>query len=201
MDLKTQSIEEVLKVFGSKLIQKARANLNKKKGRAGGKLFSQMSYDIVKKDNSVTFEMKFGEAEDYWMYVDQGVRGKGGYKGRGNLRGVGSPFRFGSRTGRKNGLRFAIREWVGKKGIKGRVQSDWINKKGAGRFITKKSLVFLISRAIYLRGLERSRFITKPYQDMIGDLRKSLELAAKEDITKTDDEYLKTQNFQITINL
>ena len=199
--MEIKSIEEVLTTFGSKLIQKARANLNKKKGRAGGTLFNQISYDIEKTETSVKFKINFGQAEDYWIFVDQGVRGKGGYKGRGNLRGVGSPFRFGTRTGKKNGLRRAIERWVLKKGIRGRIQSDWKDKRGAGRFITKKSLVFLISRAIYLRGLERSRFITKPFEDMVDDLKKSIAIAGKVDYEKEEDLYLKKQNLKLKISL
>ena len=200
-DFKTTAIKEVLTSFGSKLIQKARANLNKKKGRANGTLFNQMSYDIVETENSLKFEMNFGQAKDYWAFVDQGVRGKGGYKGRGNLRGVGSPFRFGTRSGKENGLRLAIERWVLKKGIRGRIKSDWKDKKGAGRFITKKSLVFLISRAIYLRGLERSRFISKPFEDMIDDLKVSIAMAGKVDIEQTEQVYLQKQKFNLKISL
>ena len=200
-DFKTTAIKEVLTSFGSKLIQKARANLNKKKGRANGTLFNQMSYDIVETENSLKFEMNFGQASEYWAFVDQGVRGKGGYIGRGNLRGVGSPFRFGTRSGKENGLRLAIERWVLKKGIRGRIKSDWKDKKGAGRFITKKSLVFLISRAIYLRGLERSRFISKPFEDMIDDLKVSIAMAGKVDIEQTEHVYLQKQKFNLKISL
>ena len=200
-EFKVTAIEDVLTAFGSGLIKKARANLNKKPGRAGGTLFNEMSYDIEKTDTNVKFKMNFGNAEDYWDFVDQGVRGKGGYKGRGNLRGVGSPYRFGTRTGKKNGLRKAIREWVYKKNIIGRARKGWKSNKGAGRFITKKSLVFLISRAIYLRGLERSLFITKPFNEMIKNLQHNIELAAKEDVGKSEDEYLKTQNLKIKISI
>ena len=189
--MEIKSIEEVLTTFGSKLIQKARANLNKKKGRAGGTLFNQISYDIEKTETSVKFKMNFGQAEDYWIFVDQGVRGKG----------VGSPFRFGTRKGPKNGLRRAIERWVLKKGIRGRIQSDWKDKRGAGRFITKKSLVVLIRKAIYLRGLERSRFITKPFEDMLDDLKESIAIAGKVDYEKEEDLYLKKQNLKLKISL
>jgi len=37
--------------------------------------------------------------------------------------------------------------------------------------------VFLISRSIYQRGLERTRFITKPYEDMVRDLPNELATA------------------------
>lgn len=200
-DFKTIAIEKALTSFGSKLIEKARSNLNKE-DKAGGTLYSQMSYDIEKTETGLKFKMDFGNAENYWAFVDQGVRGKGGYKGRGNLRGVGSPFRFGTKSGRPGGLKEAIRDWVFKKKIRGRVRADWKGSKGkGGRFITKDSLVFLITRAIYTRGLKRSRFITKPFNDMIDDLKKTMQLAVKDDVGTSQDEYLKTQDLNIKISL
>jgi len=182
MDIETTEIEAILSSFGSKLIEKARANLNKKGKRAKGTLFNEMSYDIEKTMSGIKFKMDFGSADDYWMFVDQGVKGAGGFSGSGRMRGGTTDFRFGTGTGPKGGLRRAIRRWIDIKGIKGRIQKDWKNNKGAGRFITKDSLVFLISRSIYQRGLERTRFITKPYDDMIGDLNAEIAEAFAVDI-------------------
>ena len=181
MELETKQLEAILSSFGSKLIEKARANLNKKGKRAKGTLFNEMSYDIEKTPRGVKFVMDFGSAEDYWIFVDQGVKGAGGFKGSGRMRGGDTKFRFGTGTGARGGLRRAIRRWIDIKGIKGRIQKDWKNNKGAGRFITKDSLVFLISRSIYQRGLERTRFITKPYEDMIADLKLEIAEALAED--------------------
>jgi hypothetical protein len=173
MELETKQLEAILSSFGSKLIEKARANLNKKGKRAKGTLFNEMSYDIEKTPTGVKFVMDFGSAEDYWVFVDQGVKGAGGFKGSGRMRGGDTKFRFGSGTGARGGLRRAISRWVDIKGIKGR------DKKG--RFIKKESLVFVISRSIYQRGLERTRFITKPYEDMIADLKLEIAEALAED--------------------
>ena len=170
MEFKTEALEEVLSSFGSKLIEKARANLNKKDKRAKGTLFDQMSYDIEKTDTGVKFVMNFGSAEDYWIFVDEGVEGAGGFKGSGKKRGQGSPFKFGNRQPPLS----AIIPWIKTKGIKGR------DKKG--RFITDKSLGFLIARSIKQKGLERTRFISKPYDDMIDDLKQDLTTAMAEDI-------------------
>ena len=141
-----------------------------------------MSYDIEKTMSGIKFKMDFGNADDYWVFVDQGVKGAGGFSGSGRMRGGTTDFRFGTGTGPKGGLRRAIRRWIDIKGIKGRIQKDWKNNKGAGRFITKDSLVFLISRSIYQRGLERTLFISKPYDDMIGDLNAEIAEAFAVDI-------------------
>lgn len=186
MEFDTTEIEAVFTKFGSSLIQKARANLNKKGKRARGTLFNEMSYDIEKTTTGVKFKMDFGQAEDYWEFVDQGVQGAGGFKGSGMARGQGSPFRFG----RKQPPLRAILPWISIKGIKGR------DKKG--RFITKKSLAFLIARSIKQKGIERTRFITKPYEDMIGDLKSELASA----ISFDSEESLTLENpNKIVINL
>ena len=57
--------------------------LNKKGKRAKGTLFNEMSYDIEKTTTGVKFKMDFGNADEYWEFVDQGVQGAGGFKGSG----------------------------------------------------------------------------------------------------------------------
>jgi len=89
--------------------------------------------------------------EEYGAYNDKGVKGK-----KSSSKAPNSPFRFGSGTGRKGGLTRAISKWVRSKGIRGR------DKKG--RFITNKSLTFLISRSIYMNGMKPSLFFTKPFE-------------------------------------
>jgi len=178
MEFETKALEGVLSSFGSKLIQKARANLNKKDKRAKGTLFNEMSYNIEKTPTGVKFVMDFGSAEDYWVFVDQGVEGAGGFKGSGRKRGQGSKFKFG----RKQPPLRAILPWIKLKGYRGRIQKDWKNNKGAGRFISDKSFAFIVARSIKQRGIERTRFISKPYDDMINDLKKDLTVAMAEDI-------------------
>ena len=175
MELETKAIEEVLTRFGSNLIKQARANLNKKGKKAKGTLFNEMSYELEKPSNGVKFKMDFGSAEDYWEFIDQGVQGAGGFKGSGKKRGQGSPFKFG----RKQPPLKAIMPWISIKGIKGR------DKKG--RFITKESLAFVIARSIKQKGLERTLFISKPYEDMLEGLKAELAEAVSQDLEKDID--------------
>ena len=81
------------------------------------------------------------------------MRGKNAYYSA----SANSPFRFGTGTGRKGGLTQGIAKWIKQKGIKGR-------DKKTGRFITDKSLTFLISRSIYDKGLRATLFFTKPFE-------------------------------------
>ena len=168
--------ENIISQFCSKLIQKARANLNKEGKRATGTLFDQMSFDIEKTDDNIKGVISFGSAEDYWIFVDQGVKGAGGFKGSGRMRGQGSNFKF---TNKMPPLK-AIIQWTKTKGIRGR------DKKG--RFITDKSLGFLISRSIYQRGLQRTRFISKPYEEMQRDFAEDIQKSVTEDMNAVDNE-------------
>ena len=56
-------------------------------------------------------------------------------------------------------------KWIKKKGIKGR-------DKKTGRFITNKSLSYLIARSIYNKGIRATMFFTKPFErgiELYGD--------------------------------
>ena len=176
--------ENIISQFCSKLIQKARANLNKEGKRATGTLFDQMSYDIEKTEDNIKGVISFGSAEDYWIFVDQGVKGAGGFKGSGRMRGEGSKFKFTNKMPPPN----IIKQWIKTKGYRGRIQKDWKNNKGAGRFISDKSFAFLVARSIYQRGLKRTRFISKPYEEMQRDLAEDIQQAVTKDINAVDNE-------------
>ena len=151
---------QAMQKLGGNVIKEGRGILKKDK-KANGTLYNDFDYLVTSSKNSVTLEFEFGNAEDYWAFVDEGVKGAGGFKGSGRMRGQGSPFRFGSGKSKGTWPQFtsAIQKWIKKKGIKGR------DKKG--RFITNKSLGFLIQRAIYQRGLTKTQFFTRPYTQQL----------------------------------
>jgi len=86
------------------------------------------------------------------------------------MRGHGSPFKFGS----KMPPRQPLIEWIKNKRLKGR------SKKG--RFITNESFGFLIQRAIYQRGLERTRFFSSPYEMALKNNLDNIIIAFAEDL-------------------
>ena len=59
---------------------------------------------------------------------------------------------------KSRGLRGAINMWTVQKGV---FDKQIRNKKG--QFIPRKSLQFMMSRSIYLAGLEATMFFTDPY--------------------------------------
>jgi len=177
---------QAMQKLGGNVVKEGRSVLRKDK-KANGTLYNDFDYLVTAGKNSVTLEFEFGGAEDYWAFVDEGVKGAGGFKGSGRMRGQGSPFRFGSGKSKGKWPQFtsAIQKWIKKKGIKGRVDSKWksAGNKG-GQFITNKSLGFLIQRAIYQRGLTRTQFFSKPFEQQLKKQTDAIVEAFGDDLEK-----------------
>jgi len=141
-------LEKALNKFGKRVVKESKANLNKYNRKDTKKLQKSISYDLDINKNS--FSLAF-IMEDYGSFVDKGVRGK-----KTSSKAPRSPFKFGTGSGKKGGLTKSIATWIKRKGIKGRGKD--------GRFITDKSLTFLISRSIYQHGIKPSLFFTKPFE-------------------------------------
>ena len=147
---------QALQKLGGSVIKEGRSILKrKKKTTSQNTLYNDFDYLVTAKKESVTLEFVFGGAEDYWMFVDEGVRGAGGYKGSGRMRGQGSPFKYST----KMPPRKPLINWIKNKPIKGRSKS--------GRFITNESFGFLIQRSIFQRGLERTQFFSRPFTEQL----------------------------------
>tara|TARA_R100000963_G_C4634407_1_gene98807 strand:+ start:393 stop:947 length:555 start_codon:yes stop_codon:yes gene_type:complete len=173
---------QAMQLLGRNVVKEGKAILKKKKKTTSGNtLYNDFDYLVTAEKQSVTLQFEFGGAEDYWDFVDEGVRGSGGYKGSGKARGQGSPFSFK----KKNIARGVVAKWIANKPLK---------LRGAGgKFIEKnksniKSAAFLIGRAIAQRGLTRTQFFSKPFTEQLNkqtdaiveafgnDLEKQLEL-------------------------
>ena len=144
-----------LQKLGNDVVREGRGILKRKKKNASGTLSRDFDYLVTNQQDSVTLEFEFGRAEDYWQFVDEGVKGAGGFKGSGRARGQGSPFKYSS----KMPPRKPLMQWIKNKPLKGR------DKKG--RFITRESFAFLIQRSIFQRGLSRTQFFSKPFTEQL----------------------------------
>jgi hypothetical protein len=153
--MKLPKTKKMLKRFGKAVVRAGRIRLAAA-GMASSRLIKNFSYQlgtIVPGDLPKAITFKFGGSAKYWQFVDEGVRGSGGYKGRGRARGGKSPFRFK----KKNIAKGVIDRWVVKKGLKAA-------RDKSGRFIKRKGLAFVIGRAIAQRGLKRTQFFSAPYK-------------------------------------
>ena len=184
----TNTIQAMQKLGGD--VVKEGKSILKRKKKANGTLYNDYDYLVTASDSSVTLEFEFGGADDYWAFVDEGVRGAGGYEGyaKPKMRGGNSPFKFSSKMPPLQPLL----KWITSKGIKGRVDKKWktAGNRG-GQFITNKSFAFLIQRSIYQRGLTRTQFFSKPFTLELNKQTDKITEAFANDLEAALDESLK----------
>ncbi len=160
---------QALQKLGNNVVKEGKGVLRKTK-KSSGNLYKDFNYLVTNQKDSVTLEFKFGRAEDYWQFVDEGVRGVGGFKGSGRARGQGSPFKYSS----KMPPRKPLIQWIKSKGLKGR--------DAKGRFISNNSFGFLIQRSIFQRGLTRTQFFSKPFTEQFNKQTNNITEAFADDV-------------------
>ena len=159
---------QAMQKLGGNVVKEGRGILKRFKPHskiASGTLYNQFDYLVTAEKSSVTLEFEFGNADNYWQFVDEGVRGtpqarptnKDGkpYPRKKGKRAGNSPFSFNA----KMPPRGMIDRWVVKRGLKA-ARKD-------GKFINRKSLVFLIQRSIFYNGLQRTQFFTRPFTQQL----------------------------------
>ena len=159
------------------IISKAKSNLNK--NSSSGNLANSLTSKIEAKatdDPKLVFY-----AEDYGKFVDKGVQGNdpqampSGSLSRYNKAPM-SPYRFGSGNySGGGGLRSAIDKWVVQKGIPAA-------RDEKGRFIKRKSLVYLMTRSIWNTGIKPTYFFTNAIDSEIRGINRKLTFAYTKDL-------------------
>jgi hypothetical protein len=162
-------LKKALQKIGKIWRKNARISLRKQDKVNTGALYNSMSV-TVGEDNEGYF-VNITPQVHYWEFVDKGVQGASR-----NIfsRQSESPFKFGSGKGPR-GLRGAIDKWVVQKNIEG-------TRDAQGRFVTRKSMVFLISKAIYSRGLKPTFFISDTRKRLKAKALQWLGLALGQDV-------------------
>ena len=148
---------EALEKYAKYVIQQARSNLSKD-GKGKGSLYKSLTYRI--KGSKISFL-----AENYGVFVDQGVKGNDPSRVSPNAKIKGqqapnSKYRFGSGKSNRTFQEFvnAMSKWAKQKNIRFR---DEKGKFKAGNY---KSLGYIIASNIYNRGLKPTMFFTKPFE-------------------------------------
>lgn len=158
-------VQKELELFKKRVIQQAKSNLTKMGKNSTGALHKGLKGDVtVFRTGNFALEFDLGK---YGEFQDKGVSGK--------KKKYDTPFSYKSKMPPSK----VFEQWVKNKGIKGR------DKKG--RFITTKSLTFLIARGIFNNGIKPSLFFTKPFENEYKKLSDELVTAFGLDI----DEFLK----------
>ena len=147
--LSKDNINKALQKFTKYVVSQSKANLTRKDKNVRGKLHKSIKGESFVGANSIGV---YFEMEDYGKFQDQGVKGK-----TSSAKAPNSDFRFGSGTGQKGGLTKGINQWVRDRGFQFRDEES-------GRFLSYESTAFLITRSIYNKGIEASRFFSKPFE-------------------------------------
>lgn len=155
--MQLKETREALNKFGKFVIQQARSRLTKGKKNVNKKLYNSLEY--LPFTDGKFIGVKFF-MEQYGKFQDQGVKGtKSNY-----TENKKSPFSYKSKMPPPK----AFKDFIKRKGIKGR-------DKKTGRFITDKSLQYLIARSVFQKGIKASMFFTKPFNQAFEKLPQELQ--------------------------
>ena len=167
--MNTDNIERYLNSFGKQVVNRAKGNLQKAKG-GGTALEGSIKFEVV--PDSDGFSVKFYMA-DYGTFVDKGVSGNKKKQKFKDYLGkiISSPYKYTTKQPPPD----ILAKWISKKGMKGR-------DKKTGRFISHKSLAFIIGRKIKRDGIKSLAFFQKPLglglkqfgSDLLGNVKEDI---------------------------
>ena len=147
------ALERYLNSFGKQVVKQAKGNL----ASAGkeGALEKSISFFITAQKGLITIKFKMAA---YGKFVDKGVSGTKKERSFKDYKGktLVSPFRFGTGSSKagKGGMSGIMTKWVKKKSF------QWRDKKG--RFMSHKSMGYIIARSKYSKGIQGISFFQKP---------------------------------------
>ena len=167
--MNTEALERYLNSFGKYVVQQSRTNLTKGKKNVSKDLYNSISFKVITtaKGFSVQFYM-----DSYGTFVDKGVSGTEvkrsfkDYKGR----TISSPYKYTTKQPPSR----VLDKWIVKKGIAPRDEK--------GRFMSRKSISFLIARSIKRKGIQGISFFQKPLMLGLKQFGKEMLGAVKDDI-------------------
>ena len=166
--MKFEQLNLVMNEYAKYVIQQSKSNLTKD-NKGGGALYNSLNYKVIEDNQAMLVEFMM---EDYGVYVDRGVKGVNStYPETAKAK---SPFQYGSGTGIKGGLTKGIDEWLKKKKLR------W--RDDLGRFMTYKSMRYLIVKKIYFQGLKANTFFSRPFKAGVDKYELKLSKAFAADI-------------------
>tara|TARA_R110000824_G_scaffold349605_1_gene536495 strand:+ start:378 stop:977 length:600 start_codon:yes stop_codon:yes gene_type:complete len=165
-------LKKALQKIGKIWRKNARISLRMQDKVNTGALYNSMSV-AVGEDNEGYF-VNITPQVHYWEFVDKGVQGA---SRNAFTRQSESPFKFGSGNGGP-GLRGAIDKWVRKKGF----QFQSREEGSKGRFLSYEATAFMVSRAVWHRGLKPTFFISDTMKRLKPKAMKMLGLALGQDV-------------------
>ena len=156
------NITKELNRFAKYVVSQSRANLTRSKKNASKQLYNSIEYKVKESKNS--FQLEF-LMEDYGIFQDKGVSGV--------KKKYNTPYSYKDKMPPVKSLD----KWIVKRNLKG------VRDKN-GRFVSRKSLQYMIARSIYNNGIKPSLFFTKPFQKAFKNLDEDLVKAFRLDMEK-----------------
>ena len=153
------NVKDELNRFAKYVISQSRANLTRGKKNSSKDLYNSLDSEVKVSKNS--FELSF-LMEDYGVFQDKGVSGV--------KKKYSTPYAYTTKMPPPS----KMDKWIVKKGIAPRDKN--------GKFISRKSLQFMIARSIFNNGIKPSLFFTKPFEKAFKNLNKDLVEAYKLDV-------------------
>lgn len=139
--LNIEQTQKALDRFRLHVVKESKKNLTNKQKNASKGLYNSIKGEVKASPNSIQLEFIMNQ---YGTFQDKGVSGK--------EKKYNTPFSFKSKRPPSK----PFEKWARQKGIKPRGAN--------GRFISYKSLGYLIARSIYRKGIKPSLFFTKPFE-------------------------------------
>ena len=166
-----EAVERYLKSFGSQIVKEAKGNLSA--AGKGGALENSIDFFVIRKEGTVTVRFKM---DYYGKYVDKGVSGTEVSRSFKDYKGktLKSPFGYRKAKGHSQPPTKALDKWIVKKGIAPRDKE--------GKFMSRKSIKFLIARSIGKKGIQGISFFQKPLMLGMKEFGGKFGAAIKEDI-------------------
>ena len=153
------NVKDELNRFAKYVVSQTRANLTRGKKNSSKDLYNSLDSEVKVSKNS--FELSF-LMEEYGVFQDKGVSGV--------KKKYSTPYSYTTKMPPPS----KMDKWIVKKGIAPRDKN--------GKFISRKSLQFMIARSIFNNGIKPSLFFTKPFEKAFKNLNKDLVEAYKLDV-------------------
>ena len=167
--MQLKETQKALNTFAKYVIQQSRTNLTKGKKNASDTLYNSISFKVVA--DSKGFSVQFYMA-DYGTFIDKGVSGNKQTRSYKDYKGqtITSPYQYTNKQPPSK----LLDKWIVRRGIAPRDEK--------GRFISRKSISFLIARSIKVKGIKSTSFFQRPMELGLKNFSKDLLENVKEDI-------------------
>ena len=166
--MKTEALERYLNSFGKQVVNRAKGNLQKTKG-GGTNLEKSIDFKVITDADGFTVQFFM---DSYGTFVDKGVSGTDVRRSFKDYKGktISSPYKYTTKQPPSR----VLDKWIVKKGIAPRDEK--------GRFMSRKSISFLIARSIKRKGIQGISFFQKPLMLGLKQFGKEMLGAVKDDI-------------------